>query len=518
MVSAMKALTDYFNNMYGNLQDLQNDLNMEIKQTVDEINSIAEKIAILNKQINTVEMSGTIAKELRDQRELLVDQLSLLVDTQVDEYPIHDVNDPTRLTGATQYIVGINGNQILVFGNDYNKLVAVARQPDEKVNQTDINGLFDVKWSNGNDFGLHSASMSGRLRGLMEMRDGNNTFYFHGTTSQRGVEDYSKPGSGNPLEPTTTVTIKPADISLLDMKLCNLTYPEGRILVAGQYFYYQGWEFDGTEFKFFLDEAKNETAFTEANLGKDASIGHSVDFQGIPYYMTQMNAWLRGFVEKINGIFHGDYSTDPASTADGYVLTDLTDDYGNTLYFRANGFDANGEVGSIVFTGNKNNTANIYPADQYSAIDLLGGLGYGNGLYELTAGNITIVEELMRNADRLGHKSESTIGIEQCKQVELAIELLNSKEMFSYRNGTAKDFLEMMLGDIALKASNANTFFNTYKGLSVSIDNQRNSISGVDEDEEAVNMVKYQYAYNLSSRMIQTLTQIYDRLILQTGV
>jgi flagellar hook-associated protein 1 FlgK len=90
--------------------------------------------------------------------------------------------------------------------------------------------------------------------------------------------------------------------------------------------------------------------------------------------------------------------------------------------------------------------------------------------------------------------------------------------MFSFRNGTAKDFLEMLLGDIALNASNANTFYNTYKGLSNTIDNQRNSISGVDEDEEAVNLVKYQYAYNLSSRMIQTLTQIYDRLILQTGV
>ena len=37
-------------------------------------------------------------------------------------------------------------------------------------------------------------------------------------------------------------------------------------------------------------------------------------------------------------------------------------------------------------------------------------------------------------------------------------------------------------------------------------------------DEEAVNLVKYQNGYNLASKMIQTLTEIYDRLILQTGV
>ena len=46
----------------------------------------------------------------------------------------------------------------------------------------------------------------------------------------------------------------------------------------------------------------------------------------------------------------------------------------------------------------------------------------------------------------------------------------------------------------------------------------RTSISGVDNDEEAVNLVKYQNAYNLSSKMIQVLTEIYDRLILETGV
>ena len=37
-------------------------------------------------------------------------------------------------------------------------------------------------------------------------------------------------------------------------------------------------------------------------------------------------------------------------------------------------------------------------------------------------------------------------------------------------------------------------------------------------DEELASMIKYQNAYNLASRMIQTMTEIYDRLILQTGV
>ena len=45
-----------------------------------------------------------------------------------------------------------------------------------------------------------------------------------------------------------------------------------------------------------------------------------------------------------------------------------------------------------------------------------------------------------------------------------------------------------------------------------------NMITRVDEDEEAINLVKYQNGYNLACKMVQTLTEVYDRLILQTGV
>ena len=59
---------------------------------------------------------------------------------------------------------------------------------------------------------------------------------------------------------------------------------------------------------------------------------------------------------------------------------------------------------------------------------------------------------------------------------------------------------------------------NFVEDISNSIENNRISISGVDADEEASNMITYQTAYNLSSKMIQVLTEIYDKLIQETGV
>ena len=44
------------------------------------------------------------------------------------------------------------------------------------------------------------------------------------------------------------------------------------------------------------------------------------------------------------------------------------------------------------------------------------------------------------------------------------------------------------------------------------------SISGVDEDEETLDLVKFQNAYNLSSKMVSVMAEVYDRLILETGV
>jgi len=473
-ISSAKALTDYFNNMYGNLQEMQKDINLEIKQNVDQINSIAEKIATLNKQINVIEMSGTTANELRDQREKLVDELSEIVDVDVTEYEITDANNPDRKTGGTRYIVQIAGGQPLVDANDYNKLTYTARSPQQKVNQTDADGLYDISWTNGSSFNLANAAMKGKLKGLVELRDGNNGANFQGTVAEVST------AAGE-----TKMKVRVTADYLKDMKTCTLSDTGGHINIANTIYDYSSWEFDqATSTYTFTMKSNPETGVPDATkVGKEVKTSDAVNYQGIPYYMDQMNTWIRGFAEKVNDIFTG-------------------------------GVDAYENKGCIFFTGNKP-TGGQYDENDLNAKD-------GNGYYELTAGNFAINEELIRDAGKLGTRSylsdDEVQGVEECGQIKEMIQLLTSKEMYSFRNGSADKMLEMILSDVALNASNANTFCDTYKGLQTSIDNQRTSISGVDEDEEAVSLVKYQNSYTLASKMIQTLTEVYDRLILQTGV
>ncbi|MCR4850300.1 MAG: flagellar hook-associated protein FlgK, partial [Lachnospiraceae bacterium] len=139
-VASAEALTDYFKTFYGNLRELQKDLNLEIKNCLDQINSISSQVSSLNKQINVIELSGSKANDLRDKRDLLIDRLSEFIDVTAEEYPVYDTNDPTRETGGTRYVVKIAGGQVLVDSNDYSTLNVVARETYERVNQTDVDG------------------------------------------------------------------------------------------------------------------------------------------------------------------------------------------------------------------------------------------------------------------------------------------------------------------------------------------------------------------------------------------
>ena len=493
-VASAEALTDYFNGLYGNLQELQKDINLEIKQCIDQINSISEQVATLNKQINVIEISGSKANDLRDQRDLLVDRLSEYIDVDVVETPIYDTADPTRETGGSRYVLKIAGGQILVDSNDYSELSCVAREPYEQVNQTDITGLYKVCWDNGNEFNLNNASLNGKLKGLVELRDGNNGQNFFGTVVPATA--------GITPSDNAVVNIHVTEDYLTNMDECTLP-TAGSIRIDNSMYFYKSWTYDAAtqNYSFVLDGDPNKGGAAKTIVGGASALNQeSVKYQGIPYYMEQMNAFVRSFFKSVNNSFEGYEYTDPTS-GEKYIK---------------NGVDAYGNPGTNLFTcelpsGQLTQTQleSDNPSEMFSG---------RNGYYYVTCGNVCINTELLLDADRLGSRSFSYDGVEECGQIEKVISMLSNKNVYSFRNASANQMLELVLSDVSVNASNANMYENTYKGLKTTIDNQRTSISGVDEDEEAVSLVKYQNSYTLASKMVQTLTEIYDQLILRTGV
>ena len=493
------ALTEYFNGMAGNLEKVQKDINQEIKLKVDQINSLAGEIASLNKQINTIELAGTKANELRDRRTLLIDELSKIVDVEVKETPIIDANNENRETGANRYMVKIAGGQMLVDGGDYNGLECVARTSYEKVNQTDIDGLYEIYWSDGQKFNLYNASMGGDLAGLIQMRDGNNGENFTGQVTATGTTTTADGKTHD------TVTVKVTKAYLQDLNKCNLSDQGGILDLGNQEFYYDSWEYtceydaNGNatySYTFTLsDSEKNPRGITNDRVGKKAEIGTDLSYQGIPYYMNQMNEWIRTFSQKFNDIL-------------------------------TSGYSGSGDPGVKMFTGNKATSSEQFLLDdaakrydkQEKKNSKVTVKVNDDSYYRLTAKNFDILDAMEQDPSLMANRKNASDGVEQNDLLNDLKNLATDKSKMSFRGCNASEFLQCILSDVALNASRANTFYASFKDISNTIDNQRISISGVDEDEEAVNLVKYQNGYNLASKMIQTLTEIYDRLILETGV
>jgi flagellar hook-associated protein 1 FlgK len=79
------ALADAFRHLANQLNDLKADTHSAIAVKVGEINSLARQIRDLNAQIVKAEAGNMAANDLRDRRDLLLDQLAEVVPIQVEE-------------------------------------------------------------------------------------------------------------------------------------------------------------------------------------------------------------------------------------------------------------------------------------------------------------------------------------------------------------------------------------------------------------------------------------------------
>ena len=87
-----------------------------------------------------------------------------------------------------------------------------------------------------------------------------------------------------------------------------------------------------------------------------------------------------------------------------------------------------------------------------------------------------------------------------------------------YRGSGGDQFLATLISDVTVDSEESELLSKNYSTITNIVDKQRTSISGVDEDEEALDLVKFQNAYNLCSKVVQIMSEMYDRLITSTGV
>ncbi len=176
------TLAKYFNSTAAHFESLQQDVNYRIQTKVEEINSYATQIQQLNRQIYISELDGNTANDMRDQRTLLVDKLSKIVNVEANEVVYGKLPDGSD---DVHFVITISG-KALVDHFSISKLAVEQRTAAQKVNDEDIDNLYNVKWADGNSLKVKG----GELKGYLDVRDGNEGE--NGSPDYKGIPYYQK--------------------------------------------------------------------------------------------------------------------------------------------------------------------------------------------------------------------------------------------------------------------------------------------------------------------------------------
>ena len=460
MLQSGTTMTRLISNTAERLQRQQFDVNSEIRTTVGIINSLGSQITTLNRQIHLSEADGSRANDLRDQRALLVDELSLLVNITVFEDENNQEfaqgmfpNPEDRHRSDKRFTILLDG-QPFIDHFDFTSLRV--EQRDHRANPTDIPGLYDIFWGSTNiRFNMYSPTLRGELKGLIDIRDGNN-----GDMGRGPITNWNAA--------TRTLTMNP--LSRTDFPPTNglITF----VGPTGARFEVPYSTFNASTGQFtFAADARIPGGFLTNQTGWRAEVGATTSYKGIPHYLNKLNHLVRTLAREMNGIL-------------------------------VNGYDVDGNPARLpLFVHDDPHAPGAeFPlsADFYD---------------RLNAFNFQINPRLLDDPSFLAVADTPTGGI---SNNGIIFRLMDVKEDTSlFREGKLADFIIGISLELGIDARQARNFEVNFTDVTTTIENQRKAIMDVNLDEEITAMLLFQQKFTAASRLISVLNQIYDTLINQ---
>jgi flagellar hook-associated protein 1 len=220
------------------------------------------------------------------------------------------------------------------------------------------------------------------------------------------------------------------------------------------------------------------------------------------------------------------------TTVNGAV--DITDTVGGTL------------KGVLDIAGNNSNTVNIYSAfenisnlyetlaDEFNALqssgrDLTGTLHNAGAFSEIfvtdpsyTSGPrlmfMGINPNLKNNPERIALAEDDAVapggfaGVGDNRNAKL-MEAIKSTSFALLNNSTTAVFHQSLVASIGTDSKSYQDRFSSQERLMFELEGRRQAVSGVNTDEEALDLLKFQRAFEASSRVIRTYDEIYQTIL-----
>ena len=431
LVQYAQSFVEAANNVYQDFSNYQDKLNIKVRENVDRINNIADKIWQLNEKIRAIETGGIEhANDLKDQRNKLLDELSGL--------------------GNIQYRNDAYGNVLVKFETHdlvlQDKTNKMAYQIDGDA------GFYSVYWPDSAENYLDSF--------------GNKVY----KSDSAPVFDFSVEIS----------SVKDTDVGAL----------KATLLARGDH--------RGT-----YQDLASEEAYTEQpkNARGRALVAHpAVQDSIMMNTMAEFDGLVNHIVTAINDVLAAHSRPD----TDGYLCV-LADESDPTSYIPMELFQR-----GTCDLGTLNETTGKWEKTPEDVAN--------NSTWYTTLG-IVINQDLLQYPSHLSFMMpDGSVDYLTAKDLEKAFQEQKYMLNPTLKNGiTIPEFYNSMVAQIA-NSGNVYMSLQSHQELTVnSIEATRQGTIGVSTDEELANMIRFQNAYNASSRFINVIDEMIEHIIQTLG-
>jgi len=141
---------------------------------------------------------------------------------------------------------------------------------------------------------------------------------------------------------------------------------------------------------------------------------------------------------------------------------------------------------------------------------LLAALGVNSFFTGQNASDIAVNTTLQSNPNQLAAAKN---GDPADNQTAMAIAALGTQPVSSLNGASVNDSYQAMVDQVAGKVATANTNVTATKAVITTLSAQHDALSGVSLDEEAVNLVRQQRAFQGAARLVSTVDQMMQTLL-----
>ena len=475
LVQSAATLSQDIQSTRKTVRGLQDSINSQLKTSIDEVNSLGQRMADLNKQIANIESEkGNYANDLRDKRDELELTLSNMLDFSVAKGTIGSDNtiDANMTDSGTQYYLNIGGASF-VDGSTFHPIVI-----DNSSNQSSYYSIYS-ETQDGTRYNITEKLSGGKIGSMLDLRGRSIDPTVNGGYPQdgtiQGYIDRLDSLAQSLITETNNIYSQSAQSSM-QSPILNL---QSNTSLQNAYNNIENGSFDVIVY----DSAGKEVARKSVNIGMATTMNDDTFSTSV---LTQINTSkddnndnnsLNDVDDYFTATFmnNGVFSLSPTSQASGY-----------TVALKDNGSNFPGAIGiNQFFTGSDASNIDV-KADYKKNPALLQAYGAPvDGNHDVANAMLQMQYNSLNFYGKDGMKSKETIA----------------------------GFYSSLTTKIATDASAATTSYDTNEALHNTVLTQFQSISGVNKDEELANLIQYQNSYAAASKIITTIDQMLQTLL-----